>query len=288
MHHFHRLLALLALCCQTSFVNAQRLPETQNVGDSQPGGKPLPQPIFHASFDGKTDADLSIGDGRLLVAATLDRQELLESAQLKQVSIAKGAGRSGDALRFAAKTKEVVFYEGIESGYQKQDWSGSVSVWLKLDPNKDLEPGFCDPLQITERAWNDAAFFIDFDKELPRDFRLGAFADLRAWNPQETPWEQIPVAERPMVVVKQPPFSSSQWTHVCFTWSDVNSSQAAAASCNLYLNGQGQGTYQRPLKFSWDPQRSAIMLGINYIGLMDELKVFPVALTPGQVQQLSQ
>ena len=42
-----------------------------------------------------------------------------------------------------------------------------------------LEPGFCDPVQITPRAWNDAAFFVEFEKRpesIP--FRLGVYADL--------------------------------------------------------------------------------------------------------------
>ncbi len=265
------------------------LPISGPVAEAKEGGKVvIPQPIFHASFDDTTDANLSTGDGRLRIASSIDRQELLDDITLARISIAKGAGRYGDALRFAAKTKEMVFYEGSEIGYRSQDWSGSVSVWLKLDPNKDLEPGFCDPLQITERAWNDAAFFVDFDKELPRDFRLGVFADLKAWNPQEIDWEKIPVAERPMVVVKYPPFSSKDWTHVCFTWSDVNSTQGLTSQSDLYLNGQHHGTYQRPLKFTWDPQQAAIMLGLNYIGLMDDLMVFPVALTAPQVTQLFQ
>ncbi len=247
----------------------------------------MPQPIFHASFDGSTDANLTTGSGKLHIAKTIDRKEMLDDLKVARVSIARGKGRYGDALRFSAKTKEVVFYEGIECGYQPRDWSGSVSVWLKLDPNQDLEPGFCDPLQITERAWNDAAFFVDFDKDLPRDFRLGVFADLKTWNPREIEWEQFPVAERPMVVVKQPPFSSSEWTHVCFTWSDVNSATDSAAKSDLYLNGEHQGTYARSMKFTWDPQQAAIMLGLNYIGLMDDLIVFPATLSAEQVQQLT-
>jgi len=246
----------------------------------------LPKPIFHATFDGTTAAQVSVGDGKLRIASGMDRKTLLDAALPSHVMVAKGAGRSGDALKFTAKAKEVPFYEGIECGYQAENWSGSVSVWLKLDPNKDLEPGFCDPLQLTERAWNDAAFFVDFDKDLPRDFRLGVFSDTKFWNPQELAWEVVPVAERPMVVVKQPPFSSSQWTHVCFTWTGVNAANGGAARSDFYLNGQHQGSYQKPLKFTWDPKQAALMLGLNYIGLMDDLQVFATALEANQVRQL--
>lgn len=265
----------------------KRLPKSGSVDDTiQVATDNMPQPIFHASFDATTDANLSTGDGRLRIAEKSDRKQLLDDLGRAKISIAKGEGRFGDALRFAAKTEETVFYEGSEMGYRAQDWSGTVSVWLKLDPNKDLEPGYCDPLQITERAWNDAAFFVDFDKDLPRDFRLGAFADLKFWNPRDLPWESIAVADRPMVVVKKPPFSSGDWTHVCFTWSDVNSTKGGVARSDLYLNGQHQGTYRRPLKFSWDPQQAAIMLGLNYIGLMDDLLIFDSALTAQQVNRL--
>ncbi|MEO8268501.1 MAG: LamG-like jellyroll fold domain-containing protein [Aureliella sp.] len=242
--------------------------------------------LFHAPFDGTTQAAISQGEGKLLTADAIERNKILGTDAPSAVTIAKGQGRYGDALRFAAKTSQVVFYEGIECGYQPHNWSGSVSVWLKLDPNKDLEPGYCDPLQITERAWNDAAFFVDFDKFLPRDFRLGVFADLKSWNPKDIAWDDLSVADRPMIVVKQPPFSADQWTHVCFTWKNINATDKQAPQADLFLNGKHQGTYTPPAQFTWDPQKAAIMLGINYIGLMDDLIVFSQELTADQVRQI--
>lgn len=244
--------------------------------------------LFHAPFDGSTQAAISKGEGKLLTADAIERNKILGSDTPSAVTIAKGEGRYGDALRFTAKTSQVVFYEGIECGYQPHNWSGSVSVWLKLDPNKDLEPGYCDPIQITERAWNDGAFFVDFDKFLPRDFRLGVFADLKSWNPQNIAWDDLPVADRPMIVVKHPPFSADQWTHVCFTWKHINATDKQTPQADLYLNGKHQGTYSPPAQFTWDPQKAAIMLGLNYIGLMDDLIVFSQELTADQVSQLYQ
>ena len=185
--------------------------------------------IFHASFDDVTDANLSTGDGWIQTAESLDRKQVRPQNRIESTRIAKGAGRYGDALQFTANSKQVLFYEGQECGYRAEDWSGTVSLWLKLDPDKDLQPGFCDPLQITQRGWNDAAFFIDFDKDLPRDFRLGVFPDYATWNPKDTEWDDIPPAKRPMVTVKQPPFSAQDWTHVCFTWDGVNAVDGAAA-----------------------------------------------------------
>ena len=243
------------------------------------------QLIFHASFDDTTQANLSQGLGLLLVAESTDRKTRVKALPTG-VQIAKDEGRVGDALRFEKKTKEVLFYEGNEFGYRESDWSGTVSFWLKLDPNKDLEPGFCDPIQITQRAWDDGAFFVDFDKELPRDFRLGAFPDLKYWNPKNTNFDDMPVADRPMVTVKSPPFAANQWTHVCFTWENVNASDQSPATAALYLNGQYQGKITRPMKFTWDPEKVGIMVGINYVGLMDELSVFRHALGGDQVKHL--
>ncbi len=244
--------------------------------------------IFHAPFEGNTQATLAQGEGKLLTADSIERTQILGHDLPQGLTIAQGQGRIGDALHFAEKTKEMVYYEGSECGYREHNWSGSVSVWLKLDPNKDLEPGYCDPLQITERAWNDAAFFIDFDKFLPRDFRLGVFADLKAWNPQDIAWDDLPIADRPMIVVQQPPFSTDEWTHVCFTWAHINASDSQTPVSALYLNGQPQGSYQPPKQFTWDPAKASLMLGLNYIGLMDELSVFNAPLSATQVQHLYQ
>ncbi len=243
--------------------------------------------IFSATFDGVTDANLSTGDGFLYTAESTKRANSKQGNHIETVSIAKGAGKFGDALRFSAKTEEIVYYPGNEVGYREKNWSGTVSLWLKLDPNKDLEPGFCDPIQITSRAWNDAAFFVDFDKELPRDFRLGVFPDYASWNPDDIAWDDIPVAERPMVVVKNPPFSADHWTHVCFTWKNVNAEDGGPAVATLYLNGELQGIIERPMKFTWETDKIAMMLGLSYIGLMDELKVFDRALSPDEVHSLA-
>jgi hypothetical protein len=89
-------------------------------------------------------------------------------------------------------------------------------MWLRLSPDEDLKPGYCDPLQITDKEWNNSAFFIDFDKDLPRVFRLGVFPDFKTWNPQNTPWEQIAAGDRPMVPVARPPFQRTAWTHVAW------------------------------------------------------------------------
>lgn len=240
---------------------------------------------FFAPFDGNGDAKLASSDGRIFTADTLQRGQLTPGIQRSDVSIAPGAGKFGDCLRFTAKSKQVICFAGSQMHYAEKDWSGSVSMWMRLNPDQDLLPGYCDPIQITQLAWNNAAFFVDFDKDLPRDFRLGVFSDLKYWNPDNIAWEVLPTEKRPMVTVKRPPFSREQWTHVLFTFSKVNSADQTAVA-TLYMNGQSQGSLKQPMQFHWDPGKVAIMLGIEYIGDIDELMIFRKELTPAEVKFL--
>jgi hypothetical protein len=249
---------------------------------------PAADMILHASFDDVTDLNLFDKNGWIYTAASPKRDNAKQGLNVDSVSIAKGQGRYRDALKFSAKSDQVLFYQGSEFGYKTKDWSGTVSLWMKLDPNKDLEPGFCDPIQITERGWNDGAFFVDFDKDLPRDFRLGVFPDYAFWNPADTKFDDIPLAERPMVTVKNPPFNAKEWTHVCFTWENINSSDSSPATTTLYLNGKSQGSLKRPMKFTWEPSRVGIMIGVYFVGLMDDLIIFNKSLSAEQVELLYQ
>jgi hypothetical protein len=199
-----------------------------------------------------------------------------------------GAGRFGDALRFTKRTAPLVFFRALRNmPYARSDWSGTVSFWLQVDPQGQLETGFCDPVQITPRAWNDAAFFVEFEKRpaaIP--FRLGVYADLDVWNPARRKIEEIPSSERPLVTVAEPPFSGSRWTHVVFTFERFNSGQPDGVA-RLYLDGKPRGVLSpRQQTFTWQPEEAIIGLGLNYIGLLDELSIFNRALGPDEVDQL--
>lgn len=238
---------------------------------------------FHAPFDGDANASVFATNGAIMTADSLERKMLVPGIQRSDVSVARGEGKYQDCLRFTGKAKEVICFAGTEMHYAEKDWSGSVSMWLRLDPDKDLLPGYCDPLQITQHAWNNGSFFVDFDKDLPRDFRLGVFSDLTHWNPENIPWEQWPMDKRPMVTVKKPPFSKSEWTHVVFTFDDINASGGSPSTASLYVNAKLQGTLRQPLVYKWDLSKVAIMLGIDYIGDLDDLMIFRRALTQQEV-----
>ena len=247
--------------------------------------------VFHASFDGTTDAQVAGGDKRLQVGPQWGKPRTIAPGLPpgNTVHLAPGEGLHGDAIRFEKKIKELVCYAAEGNiHYDKQDWSGTVSYWIKLDPDADLEPGYCDTIQITSKDWNDAAFFTDFSQdERPRHFRLGAMADLNVWNPKDRKWEEIPERERPMITVKKTPFSRARWTHVVFTWEHFNTGRPDGVA-RFYLDGVLQGELSpRTQTFSWDLKETRIMLGLSYTGLMDDLAIFNRALTEQEIGALN-
>jgi hypothetical protein len=258
-------------------------------------GAPAAQPVrdalvFHASFDGGTDATRAAGDSKLFWAPTFKQRDQAKPGlpESGEVVLAKGEGRFGDALRFTKRRSPVVFYQGGKNmPYQRANWNGTVSFWLKVDPQGQLEPGFCDPVQITPTAWNDGAFFVEFEKRpesIP--FRLGVYSDLKVWNPQNRKFAEIPAEEKPLVAVDKPPFGGDRWTHVAFTFERFNSGQPDGVA-RLFLDGRPQGVLSpRVQTFTWDPEKAVIALGLGYIGLLDELSTFDRALSEREIQAL--
>lgn len=245
---------------------------------------------FHASFDGTTDAGFSRGDNKLYWAPTWGRRQDAQPGlpPAGDTQHAAGQGRWGDALRFTKRGVPVVFYQGgPNTPYAASNWHGAVSFWLSTDPAGELGPGFCDPIQITPRAWNNGAFFVEFEKRpeaIP--FRLGVYADLDVWNPANRRFEDIPPADRPLVTVDAPPFAKGKWTHVVYTWESFNTGRPDGVA-RLYLDGEPRGELAgRQQTFTWDPDQTKIALGLNYIGLMDDVAVFNRVLSGAEVRAL--
>ena len=245
---------------------------------------------FHASFDQGLDADFARGSGEFRHAPSTDRRKESSPGLPAggEVMVASGAGRFGNALRFVRKGSPIVFYPALTNmGYRTNDWSGTVSFWLRVDPQQELAMSYCDPIQITPRVWNDAAFFVEFEKrtnDVP--FRLGVYPDLKVWNPDNRKWEEMSAAEKPLVTLNPAPFSSARWTHVVFTFERFNTGRDDGL-CRLYLDGKPVATLgPRRQTFTWDERDALMMLGLSYIGLWDELAVFDRALGPDEVQQL--
>jgi len=243
--------------------------------------------LLHASFDNGLDADFAVGDPKLYTAPTGNRSLARPGLPDSNLVVhAKSAGRHGDALHFTQKMSPVVFFKGEKNlGYNTNGWSGAVSLWLRLDPDKDLQPGYCDPLQLVAQGWDEGNMFIEFSKDhTPRHFRYAILPVKKSWNPANRGWEAIPDKGRPMVPVHQPPFTHDGWTHVVFCFSNINSGTNDGWG-RLYLDGKDQGIFANwSLPFNWDERQSALTLGLSYIGWMDDVAVFNRPLTEAEVR----
>ncbi|MEM7486614.1 MAG: LamG-like jellyroll fold domain-containing protein [Bacteroidota bacterium] len=242
--------------------------------------------LFYASFDEGTSADIAVGDNAIYTAELRKNMQDAKPGLLNpDVVLAKGVGLSGDALDFKKRSRMVTFFKAAENmGYSKENWNGAVSFWLQLDPAKDLEPGYCDPIQITDINYNDAALWVDFTKENPRDFRLGVLGDIEVWNPKKLGPDENPDYLRRLVPVKQPPFKRGEWTHIVINFSGLNTENG---SSELFVNGESKGKVP-PINdpFTWDEEKANILLGLSYIGLFDELSVFNRPLNTDEVERI--
>jgi hypothetical protein len=246
--------------------------------------------VFHAPYDVTADAVVARGDPRVYTAADRAKRAGAPAGLPSgdEVRIVKEAGRFGGALEFRRKIKSQVFYRGGENlGYQPKDWQGSVSLWLRLDPDRDLEPGYCDPFQFVGQAWNEGNLFIEFSKDhTPRHFRFAIMAVTRFWNPHNRKWEEMPEPERPMIAVHRPPFTRERWTHVLVTFARINSG-APDGRGTLYLDGVRQGTFTGwNHTFNWDVSQSALTVGLAYTGLIDDLALFNRELNDAEAQAI--
>lgn len=242
---------------------------------------------FHCSFDTGLDADFSKGDKTCLIKKGAEKVAFTGN---EEALIVADAGRFGGALHFPKKGATRPQYAGAGVlNYNDQSWSTSVSAWLRLTPDEDLEPGYCDPIQIVGDDTKKGFIFLEWSKDhTPRYFRYAIRPLIEIWDPNSLGWEGIPFDKRPMVQVANAPFSRDHWTHAVFTLNQVNS-KSGKASGQLYLNGELQGSIEGwDLRFGWDPEQVALVLGAAYVGHLDDLAVFDQALTAEQVKALYQ
>ena len=240
--------------------------------------------LFYSSFDGKTAADVAVGDENIYTAENYKKASTAKKGlHDPHVVLAKGKGISGDAIHFKEAKTAAIFYKAFKNvGYNNTSWSGTISFWLRLDPNKALAPHYCDPICITDTKWSDAGLWVDFTDHNPRQFRYGAMGDIAVWDPNndsdETDWKKRTVTVNPS------PFQSKTWTHVAMVFSKVNTNQS---KFKLYLNGKSQGVIENINDpFTWEAENGKIMLGLGYIGFMDELAVFDKSLNPEEVKSV--
>ncbi len=266
-------------------IGAEEAKQVVNKADAESLARLSQSMTLHASYDNRLDADFARGDTACYV---LRGKELVTAALTDDVRLEPQAGRFGGALHFTKKNDLRPAYKDAGSlGYNDKNWNASVAVWLRLNPDEDLEPGYCDPVQIVGDDGKKGFIFLEWSKdETPRYFRYAIRPLFKIWNPDNVQWADIPFKQRPMVQVERAPFSRETWTHVVFALENIND-KSKPQSGRLYLNGNLQGTIENwDLTFGWDPSRVLLVLGAAYVGQLDDLVVFNRALTDGEVQQL--
>ena len=112
--------------------------------------------VFKASFDRSIDAEVGRGDRKLYWAPKMEVPARTFATGLPTSGVVtheKEGGVTGGYLKFQKKAPEMVFFQAKGNmPVPKTNWSGTVSSGLDFTPDEDLEPGFTDPIQITDKG----------------------------------------------------------------------------------------------------------------------------------------
>lgn len=230
---------------------------------------------FYASYNSGPDADTSRGDG----TATLNDDVVRWDPE---------AGRHGGALVFAAAEHgwaedECTYAAAGNFPYDPQGFGGTVSMWLRCDPDADLDPAVpVDPFHISRRA-ADASFYFDLTR--PNDERYGSPRHLRfgLYNDSE---ENSRFVGGQLLVVGELGWRRNVWHHVVGTWRNANSGQDDGAA-ELWIDGVRRSWmegYQHQV--TWDVDALTIGLGQRFQGAIDDVRILDTALEGPHIEAL--
>ena len=164
--------------------------------------------------------------------------------------------------------------------YRQSAFDGTVSVWLRDDPDAGLASEFpVDPFHISRHP-ADGSFYLDLTRlndwryGCPRKLRFGIYGDSQA---------QDMFVGGQLIFVGDLGRIDQQWHHIAATWRNANSGREDAAGA-LYVDGVLRGWMEGyEHRLSWDIDQMTIGLGPRYVGEMDELLILDVALSPEQI-----
>lgn len=246
---------------------------------------------FYASFDEKLGGDFGQGDLRLWSYVNDPAKKGGRIGRLgydtKKVSLSSN-GKRGGALETQGGLADGAFlYVPVAGKFsipkEKSGWGGAVSLWVKADLEKIGDKSMWDPVQITERNWNDGSLWCDLaDGKSPRDLRLGVFPVVPAG--QKAP--ELAEGEKIWIRAKASPFRSQTWHHIVLTWNNFDSGKPDAwAEC--YLDGKLLNrASDRQATMHWNPDKARIMLGLGLIGMIDDVAVFNRPVTSVEITRL--
>lgn len=230
---------------------------------------------LYASFDSSPDADVARGD---------------QSAQWNSdvVQWEADAGRFGGALRFSAQDygwaeDEFTFAARDNFPYRQESFEGTISLWLRGDPDADLNDEYpVDPFHISRHA-ADGSFYLDLTR--PNDWRYGSPRRLRFGLYGDSPAQDMFVGGQ-LLVVGDLGWSDRQWHHLVATFSGVNSGQTNG-SARVFVDGKLRASmdgYEH--RVTWDIEAMRIGLGQRYAGEIDEFLILDTCLSPEAVVEL--
>lgn len=230
---------------------------------------------FYASFQNSPDADKCRGDGTASVNSNC-------------VSHDPNGGRNGGAMVFAARDNgwaedELTFPAAGNFPYCEAGFDGTISLWLKGDPDADLHPEFpVDPFHISRHP-ADGSYYLDLTK--PNDWRYGSPRKLRFGFYDDSPAQDM-FKNGHLIVVGELGWDDGQWHHIAATWRNSNSGKANGEAA-VYIDGRLRGTmsgYEHRL--TWNIDELRIGLGQRYVGAICDFSIYDAALTVEQIREL--
>jgi hypothetical protein len=253
----------------------------------------LKSATFYASFDAAVKADF--GGGELTLSTRTNHKTekgvyvYEKGFSEKSFRIAESKGIAGGALEAVDTLPDngrIFFPAKGNVPYRKGGWSGSMSMWLSLDPDTQLKTKSCDPVQINQRSAGNGSLWIDFNDAKPnRNLRLGAFPVVTETRPMI---KESREAWSPLIWVDAPGFRAGEWHHVVMNWWNFDTGRNDGRAA-FYIDGKLMGLLkdlEYPLTMEWDLEKTGIYLAINLIGRMDEFAVFNRPLTPEEISLL--
>ena len=230
---------------------------------------------LYASFDSSPDADIARGDQ----AAKWNSDVVQWEAD---------GGRFGGALRFSAQDygwdeDEFTFAAQHNFPYRQESFEGTVSLWLRGDPDADLNDEYpVDPFHVSRHA-ADGSFYLDLTR--PNDWRYGSPRRLRFGLYGDSPAQDMFVGGQ-LLVVGDLGWHDQEWHHLVATFSGVNSGEANG-SARVFVDGKHRASmdgYEHRL--TWEIEAMRIGLGQRYAGQIDEFLILDTCLSPEAVAEL--